>query len=535
MARDKPARRRGRAQRIVLGLVILILAGGLGLTLLWTRDEPILPHAITSAATNAPLLVGQPAVPHAVPGTALQCCGLADGGRASMHADGAGSNTHPTAGPLGLDPVVQTRLGSVKPGGECAVQVATKAGKLITLCGNIFNMELLLLDPATLKLLAREVLPGRSSTIRAALALDPDKIMNDTSGAYFFLDAQDRIIVADSHRQVRRFVTEHDGAGNWAFRETGNWDLSAAVPHDCVELLHWWPSGECDSVVAVMPDKNGTIWWVTRNGRVGTLDLATGTIHASLLAGEEIENGFSVAEDGVYIVSDHAMYRYETDADGAPAIGWRETYDRGTSRKLGQINQGSGTTPVIIGDRYVGITDNADDRVALLVYRREQGFAGTRLICRVPLFTPGASAAENSPVGWGRSIIVENTFGYTSAFMQTDWSHLPGGMTRVDIRPDDSGCDEVWTSPIRSPTVVPKLSSVSGLLYAYAVEVDPAGVPVWRLSALDFDTGKTVYGIRAGAGRSFDNNWAAISLVDGTAFVGVFSGLVSVHDGPAPN
>lgn len=534
-ALDRRKRRGFGIRRFFLAiLVLLVIIVGIP-AFLWTRDEPATPQTIVSAATKAPRMIGSAATPHAVPGTPLHCCGLADAGRAGMHSDGADSNVHPVAGPLGFDPVVRSRLGSVKPGGECAVQVARRDGKLITLCGNILNMELHLLDPVTLQLLARQVLPGRPSSLHALLTLDPDKIMSDTSGAYFYLDAQDRITLADAERHIRRFVMEKDGAGRWAFRETGSWDLSAFVPHDCVDLLHWSPQGECDAVVAVMPDHAGLIWWVTRYGRVGTLDLGTGQAHPTALAGEEIENGFAVAEDGVYIVSDHALYRYEADAMGAPKITWHETYDRGSHRKIGQINQGSGTTPSIIGQHYVAITDNADDRVALLVYRREADFTGQRLICHVPLFASGASAAENAPVGWGRSIIVENTSGYTSAFAQKDWSHLPGGMTRIDIRPDESGCDEVWTSPISSPTVVPKLSSVSGLLYAYSVEVDETGTPAWRLAALDFETGKTVFGILTGAGRSFDNNWAAISLYDGVAYVGVFNGLVSVSDGPKPN
>ena len=50
---------------------------------------------------------------------------------------------------------------------------------------------------------------------------------------------------------------------------------------------------------------------------------------------------------------------------------WRAPYDRGTARKVGQINQGSGTTPTFLGRNFVAITDNADARMHVLVYRRE--------------------------------------------------------------------------------------------------------------------------------------------------------------------
>ena len=96
-----------------------------------------------------------------------------------------------------------------------------------------------------------------------------------------------------------------------------------------------------------------------------------------MLPGEQIENSFSVGPDGVYIVSDHALYRMERAADGTPHVVWRETYDRGTQRKVGQINQGSGTTPSLIGDKYVAIADNAEPRLHALVYRRDSREAAT--------------------------------------------------------------------------------------------------------------------------------------------------------------
>ncbi|MGW1926740.1 hypothetical protein ACWCQ0_48565, partial [Streptomyces massasporeus] len=72
-----------------------------------------------------------------------------------------------------------------------------------------------------------------------------------------------------------------------------------------------FPSGVCDPVTSVMPDWQGRIWWVTRLGRVGTVDPATGALRAIRLDGEEIQNSFSVAEDGVSLVTDHALYSFD--------------------------------------------------------------------------------------------------------------------------------------------------------------------------------------------------------------------------------
>jgi hypothetical protein len=214
-----------------------------------------------------------------------------------------------------------------------------------------------------------------------------------------------------------------------------------------------------------------------------------------------------------------------------PRIGWREPYDRGSGRKVGSINQGSGTTPTLMGERWVTITDNADERIRLLVYRRAPEIPGPRLVCAVPLFEPGASATDNSMIAWGRSILVENNHGYRSAISQEDWDAVTGGIVRVDVREDESGCDVVWSSPERAPSVVAKLSATSGLAYYYTFERQPDGENAWYLLALDFMTGRSAFRIRTGVGSGYDNNWGAITLApDGTAYVGTFEGLVAVWD-----
>ena len=125
-----------------------------------------------------------------------------------------------------------------------------------------------------------------------------------------------------SHRQLPD--------GKWQFNLDDSWDLSSHAPVDCQNWDNWFPSGECDPVTAVMPDKDGIIWWVTRQGRIGTLNPDNGRISSIRLQGEEIQNGFSVAPEAVYIVSDHATYALEAEKYGKPRILWREEYDRGT-------------------------------------------------------------------------------------------------------------------------------------------------------------------------------------------------------------
>jgi hypothetical protein len=218
-------------------------------------------------------------------------------------------------------------------------------------------------------------------------------------------------------------------------------------------------------------------------------------------------------------------------ANGAPLIAWREPYDRGQRQKVGQINQGSGTTPTLLGDDYVAIADNAEPRMNVLVFKRT-GEARERSVCKLPVFTPGQSATENTLIGYGRSLVVENNAGYDIFRTMRRGKTSAPGIARVDVRADGSGCDLVWESQEISQTTVPKLSTSTGLIYLYTKKPNaPKNADAYYFTAVDFATGRTVYRVLTGTGVRYDNNWAAISLApDGSAYVGVLNGLLRVRD-----
>ena len=84
---------------------------------------------------------------------------------------------------------------------------------------------------------------------------------------------------------------------------------------------------------------------------------------------------------------------------------------------------------------------------------------------------------------------------------------------------------------MRAPSVVPKLSLETGLVYTYVKPPDADSDP-WYLTALDFRTGETKWMALAGRGVGFNNNYAPITLgPDGSAYVGVIGGLVRLADG----
>ena len=451
---------------------------------------------------------------------------MSDSGANSMHADTYASDTHPWAGPVGHAPTV-TFSGK----GPCAGMAVTHEHLLVLQCGGAQNFTLRLVDPVTLADLATYKLPPRPSTLQAVESANLDKVYSDSSGAYFYLDNADRAVVADAAQHIQRIRHVQAQDGSWSFVRTDDWDLSGYLPHDCTTYTNPLPKGSCDPITGVLPDWHGLLWWITRYGRVGTLDPRTGHVQIRYLRGEEIENSHAVSEDGVAVVSDHAMYMFRASRSGAPEVAWRAPYDRGSARKVGQINQGSGTTPTFLGRDFVAITDNADARMHVLVYRRAVSLAPGqhRLYCSVPVFGNGRSATENSLVGWGNGLVVENNYGYLNPTTRVTGGTQPGGVTKVVV--DARGCHVAWTSSVLSPSVVPKLSRANGKLYLYSPKPVAPGVDEWRLLVVDWRTGRTVAAIPTGRGAPYDNAWAPITLgPNGSAYISCFGGLLAVRD-----
>jgi hypothetical protein len=247
-------------------------------------------------------------------------------------------------------------------------------------------------------------------------------------------------------------------------------------------------------------------------------------------------NSFAVDDDGgVYIVTDAALYRYQAGSDGTPRAVWRQVYDNTGEQKPGQSQHGSGTTPTIMDGGLVSITDNADP-MNIVVYKRGLQVSGARLVCKQPVFTKGASASDNSLIAAGRSMVVENNYGYSGPTAVENGATTTPGIERVDMDRDGTGCHKVWHSDEISPTVVPKLSLGSGLVYAYTKPADqPGNADGWYLTALDFRTGATRWKRLTGEGLGFNNNYAPVTIgPDGTAYVGTLGGLVAVRDASAP-
>ncbi|WP_373867038.1 hypothetical protein [Nocardia neocaledoniensis] len=359
-------------------------------------------------------------------------------GTATMHGDAGSSDVTPLAGPRPDAPVTVYPLGAA-----CPTLLEGADGLVVGLCTAIAGQTptVYLLDPAA---------PGPLTGALAALPLAKGSLLG---GVYAYLDNADRLVVVDGERKLLRVGHQRDDAGRWRLTAVEQGDLAGAIPQG-------------DNVTGLVPDWAGNVWFATGHGVIGLVDPAGAVATTTLPADEQVANSISAAPNGgVAVASTHALYELRAK-DARPELLWRAPYDRGSARKPGQLSWGTGSTPTYfgpdIGDEFLTIVDNADDRVRLLVLRSGTG----EQVCSLPVLTERGAGSENSPIAVGRSIFVASTYGYPyPAVPEGAGPAVPasapfhGGLTRVDLTAD--GCAPVWDSGVRS-AAVPRLSLADG-------------------------------------------------------------------------
>ncbi len=491
---------------------------------------------------------------------------MAPNERSNLHDDAYMTDTYRGPGPLGRG----TSVNSAFFVRECGSITFDSRDRIVTVCVGVDGPVLALIDPDSLNVLAAYALPLR----------DLGSILNVFSdfsgGGYFYLDHRDHAIIPTTQRHILDVATVEGGLFGPQFQVVKDYDVSGAVP-----------AGQ--GIVSVLPDWSGRIWFVTRGGVVGTIDPGSGAVKSMQLPGEGISNSFSVDETGgVFIVSDRAMYRFDAGPAGEPTVSWREVYANVGIKKPGQSDAGSGTTPTVMDDDFVAITDNGDP-MGVVVYRRGRNPVPQRQVCSQPVFDQGKGNTDQSLIGTDDSMIVENNYGYSGPLATQFGGTTEPGLARVDIietktstaapsqpsspakkvkkkkrkkgkrakgkrgkrkkkkkkRPvvsatpgdpvvettTEYGCRLVWRSEERAPSVVPKLSLANGLVYTYTKPKRDDGADAWYFTALDFRSGATVYRRLAGIGIGFNNNYAPVTLgPDGAAYVGTLGGVVRLKD-----
>src|SRR3954447_17482563 len=358
--------------------------------------QPTTPIATSGPAPSLPAFIGAPATAKPVKGVpaAWRNPFMAPNPLSGVHNDAWQSDSYTQyGGPLGRSPkTLSNAISRV-----CISITFDSKGRIVATCSNLNGPHLYLMDPRTLAVLAEYTLPFTPAAGNPAT--------NTTGGAYFFLDSHDRAVVATADRKINVYKLDESGADpQWTQGPTYD-------PSPCLDPGDRMPSA--------LPDAQGRYWFVGRTkGSVGVLDPKTGKCGGVVL-NEEIENSFATASDGVYIVTDKAQYKFRAGADLKVKQVWRsQDYGNTGQQKPGQFNAGSGTTPTLISGwtkkerkspapEYVAVTDNADP-MDVVVYRAKTGKA----VCTVPVFKKGASDTENSLISMGRSLYVENNYGY---------------------------------------------------------------------------------------------------------------------------
>ncbi|KOX24446.1 MULTISPECIES: hypothetical protein [unclassified Streptomyces] len=436
-------------------------------------------------------------------------------GTATMHGDTGSSDTTPLAGP-GAGNLASKRVALAS---ACPTVLVGSDGYPVVLCTPIFGQvpTVHLLNPAD----------GSSLT---TLQLTKGSLLG---GVYAYLDNEDRLVVVDGSRSLLRVAHRKDASGAWRLSVDRSLSLASAVPAD-------------DAVTGLSPDWRGRVWFATGNGVVGLADDRTGQVSTLRLpAGERVANSISTAPEGAAVTSTHATYLLTAGADGTPAIAWRQAYDRGQARKPGLLSWGSGSTPTFLGPKtgtdYVAIVDNADTTVRLKVYRTDGGAE----ICSVPVLrASGGPGSENSPVGAGNSVFVAGTYGYPYPALPDgagpsvpSSADFAGGLTRVDIRPDGTGCATVWDNALRS-AAVPKLSTATNTLHT--VVRDPLipgtrGTGIldpYRYVQIDPETGRVTRSKQVGVGSLYDTlQMAGTVAPDGAYLQGTVTGVLRITAG----
>jgi hypothetical protein len=432
---------------------------------------------------------------------------MARNGRSNIHDDAYMTDAYKSPGPLGR----RMRVRSTFQSAECASVAFDRGGRIVTVCVGLEGPKLVLMNARTLETKATFPLPPRSSSGTGTTPF------NDfAGGGYFYLDHRDRAVVPTNTREI--WVVRHRKAnGSFEFQLVRAFRLTGDLNPD-------------EGIVSALPDWRGRIWFVTTKGAVGTVGRHSGSVRIVRLKDEVIANSFAVDESGgVFIVSDRALYRFEANRKGVPKVIWRRLYDRGKRLKPGQVSIGSGTTPTLIGRGFVAITDNADPRMHVLVYRRTAG-AGGRLVCSEPVFGRRRGATDNSLIAVRRSLIVENNYGYSGPSATTSGGTTSPGIARVKFSPKGR-CRTLWVNSSRAPSVVPKVSLATGLIYTYTKHLRQDDEDPWYFTAISYRSGRTVFKRLAGEGLGFNNNYAPVTLDPrGRALVGTIGGLVQLRD-----
>ncbi|MGA9270695.1 MAG: hypothetical protein WBV45_08740, partial [Lutimonas sp.] len=556
---------------------------------------------------------------------------MKEGLPSAMHEDSYASDISNLQGPVPENAKVQ--YFQVKEKGDefsgmCPSFAFIDEYTMVTLSFGRKNTTLLLLDIRdTINVIDAIKIPGRGhkamelASKKARMAL----FRNTSGGAYFFLSKDNEVIIPGPEYSIFYIPIENK---KFVRNKTVSYDILEEIEKGDIFVDGISDEEGRNKLTAVMPDAQGNIWYTSKMGVIGVIDLdgfkkgdfedkgLCPKTYSFYIGGfgllkkiehffgkkyerledveffregmsdaeyrnelrdffmmepetrEEIQNSFSVGPDGVYIVSNIALYKFKFNEEKKIIemdANWQKTfseqgdqiYPNDGTQKKGQLNDGSGTTPTLMDDRFVIIADNDSLQVNVNIYSQKDG----HLVGRHSVFAKDSSACENSIVAYKNSLFIGNTSNYIDPF---DFNDTPGGIDRFDYDEQTGkfARKENWPAEdIDAKTATPKMSTAIGAIYVYnRQEESDNGHYDWQMTAVDYETGRKVFylrpefekgefnesisflmksfsmGLKNYDQKVFNNIWATYTFgPNNSIFIGAYRGFLKFSSDPKPN
>ena len=386
---------------------------------------------------------------------------------------------------------------------------------------------------------------------------------NTFGGGYFYLDNNDNTVVVQNNRIVSYPTADVKPKDGNIYPLKPNWRST-----DIVELVTG--SAEGNSLYSSLPvwDENRpNLYWCLLAGEYNYQDYPDSTLSSpawmavveidpgsgatTLVGSLELENQwnnntFAVDESGAYIVTNGLdaeggctegyLWAFELTGEGV-GVRWKTPYENAGYLKPGQKNIGSGTTPTLTvtedGIELVGITDNADPQLNVLVCNRSDG----TVISQTPCFAKMRSADEASLIGVGDIFVAENNFGHYPTYPFSQLVPNGPGMEMIRVNPGNAEepAEEIWYLENIHFYAMNMLCRGSGIIFAHTCDwtddISAVKGGMYYISAIDSFNGRVIWRIPMGRGVNYCHEYGGIYFnKNGDLYIGTNQYLAAIKN-----
>jgi len=381
-------------------------------------------------------------------------------------------------------------------------------------------------------------------------------------GGYFFMNEEDNAVVVGNNK-IKCFPTANVESKKDVYELTALWESD-----DIVKMVTG--SSENNSLYATLPvwdNENSDLYWCLIAGEydfttpklvspayiavvhVNPNTGATTLMNSVQLASQWNNNTLAVDEDGVYFVTNGVdedgtcswglLNSYSYDADTmAISKRWDYSYKNCGVLKTGLKNIGSGTTPSIMvnrtnGKKYITFDDNDAPKFNVVVVDQTDG----SLVAEVPVLPDNKGCDEASFIAVDSSIVVENNYGHTVNWPQSQLIPNEPGMLRIDMNPSNTTkpTSTIWYDQEHCYFAMSMLCRESGIIFAHtgtwADPISSTEGAMYQISAIDSADGSFVWTIDLGRGVDYCHEYGGLYFDhNGSLYVGTNQYLFTIKN-----